>query len=464
MEGWQKNKTKEVTTIVQERVVETATMSQEDGQLIDGLDETEATARRLDSKRKGEENKSRRAKKRKFPRLEGWGDLEDDTNYGESLADWLEEPEVVRSVVEVRVKEPTAVDMIEMETLSMLQRSSKLTEKKLKISDGVRKSKFVFNTRGKLTKKEVVELKRTHNNIFDWVAKEKCKVIEKDNFEQKMKDVDMATIEETALEREERLQRVIVKQKEFQVKKVCMDVLEEMLGRVRQYRTMEMITTMLEGMADQAVEMSMINRMAREAEEYGPNVRNKLELRLTEQRMDEDRAARSMLEEECKEARLEWMEMKRQAWKVKYKQSMDTRLVRSMAELRLEEAIMEMSWLASDEVSPKKLKTRGDQEVRNIKLMIQNHEIGCDVDSIARLVPNGVSPEKLKTSEDLSIKIGYDVKIDNHEGGVDVDIDFEARLVTDEVGPEKLKTSENLSNKFGFEIDNMDTGLAFNQV
>ena len=83
----------------------------------------------------------------------------------------MEEPEVVRSVVEVRVKEPTAVDMIEMETLSMLQRSSKLTEKKLKISDGVRKSKFVFNTREKLTKKEVVELKRTHNNIFDWVAK-----------------------------------------------------------------------------------------------------------------------------------------------------------------------------------------------------------------------------------------------------------------------------------------------------
>ena len=80
MEGWQK-KTKEVSTIVQERVVETATMSQEDGQLIDGLDETEATARRLDSKRKGEETKGRRAKKRKFPRLEGWGELEDDTNY-----------------------------------------------------------------------------------------------------------------------------------------------------------------------------------------------------------------------------------------------------------------------------------------------------------------------------------------------------------------------------------------------
>jgi hypothetical protein len=59
-------------------------------------------------------------------------------------------------------------------------------------------------------------------------------------------------------------------------------------------------------------------------------MRNKLELRLTEKRLDEDRAAKSMLDEECKEARMEWMELKRQAWKVKYMQSMDIRLVRSM--------------------------------------------------------------------------------------------------------------------------------------
>ena len=144
----------------------------------------------------------------------------------------------------------------------------------------------------------------------------------------------------------------------------------------------------------------MINRMAREAEEYGPDIRNKLELRLTEQRLDEDKAAKSMLDEECKEARLEWMELKRQAWKYKYMQSMGTRLVRSVAELRLEDAIMEMSWFASDEVGPKKLKTRGDQDVRNIKLMFQNHEVGCDVDIVARLVSNGVSPKKLKISND----------------------------------------------------------------
>ena len=48
-------------------------------------------------------------------------------------------------------------------------------------------------------------MKRTHNNLFDWVAKEKCKVVEKDHFEMRVQDVDMDTIEETVLEREERL-------------------------------------------------------------------------------------------------------------------------------------------------------------------------------------------------------------------------------------------------------------------
>jgi hypothetical protein len=55
------------------------------------------------------------------------------------------------------------------------------------------------------------------------------------------------------------------------------------------------------------------------------------------------------------------------------------------------------------------------------------------------LVPEEVSPKKLKTSEDLSNEIGYDVDIDNHEVGVDMDINFITRLVPDEVSPRKLK-------------------------
>ena len=116
-------------------------------------------------------------------------------------------------------------------------------------------------------------------------------------------------------------------------------------------------------MADQAVEAAMINRMVKEAEEYGPDARNKLELRLMDQRKDEDRAATSMLEEESKEARLELMELRKQAWREKYKKGQVTKLVRDMVELRLKEAVMEMSWLASDEESPEKLKTREDQDI-----------------------------------------------------------------------------------------------------
>ena len=78
--------------MMQNRVVETVAMGQEDGQHVDGLEEIETTARRHDSKRKGDETNGRKAKKTKFPRLEGWGELEDDTNPGESLTDWLGEP------------------------------------------------------------------------------------------------------------------------------------------------------------------------------------------------------------------------------------------------------------------------------------------------------------------------------------------------------------------------------------
>ena len=52
-----------------------------------------------------------------------------------------------------------------------------------------------------------------------------------------------------------------------------------------------MITTWLGKLTDQAVEGAMINRMVKEAEEYSLDARNKLELRLMEQRKDVDRAA-----------------------------------------------------------------------------------------------------------------------------------------------------------------------------
>ena len=43
----------------------------------------------------------------------------------------------------------------------------------------------------------------------------------------------MDTDEEPVLEREERLQRVIIRQQEFRVKKVCNDILEDVIEMVK---------------------------------------------------------------------------------------------------------------------------------------------------------------------------------------------------------------------------------------
>ena len=56
-------------------------------------------------------------------------------------------------------------------------------EKKKEMSETGKKKRFEFQTRGKITVKESKELKRTHNNIFDWVQKQKKIIKEKDNFE-----------------------------------------------------------------------------------------------------------------------------------------------------------------------------------------------------------------------------------------------------------------------------------------
>ena len=133
-----------------------------------------------------------------------------------------------------------------------------------------------------------------------------------------VKDVDMDITEELALEREERLQRVTIRQQEFRVRKVCKNILEDVIMMVVQYRTVEMATTMVEQMADKAVEDARINRLLREADELGPDIRNRLEQKLIEQRLDEARAAMSLIEEEAREYRLEMMSLRQLTWMNEY--------------------------------------------------------------------------------------------------------------------------------------------------
>ena len=76
----------------------------------------------------------------------------------------------------------------------------------------VRKQKFKFRTRGKLTKEEVVELTRMNKNMFDWVrVVPNIMVAEKE-----MEDDGQEEWLMEAVKKEERLARMETRRKEWE--------------------------------------------------------------------------------------------------------------------------------------------------------------------------------------------------------------------------------------------------------
>ena len=231
-----------------------------------GLGNIEDDLRRQASKRGAEEKIEKKTKKRKFPRLEGWGEgvIEPEDvsvppggrRLDTTLVDTVHEIEPYKMKNSAKQDIQAAVDrdhigrLIDKETELIMKRSKKLQDKKEAISKEVKKKKFVFNTRGKLKKKEVEELKRTHTyNIFSWVKADKQKLAEMDNFEEVASRVDKELLKEvleTDLDRENRLQRVKNRQQEFWTRKMARDMLEDVLDGVRQYRATELSRKLLE--------------------------------------------------------------------------------------------------------------------------------------------------------------------------------------------------------------------------
>ena len=68
--------------------------------------------------------------------------------------------------------------------------------------------------------------------------------------------------------------------REFRAKKVCIDILEEVMKRVKNYRIEETVSTWLVNISDKALEIGDINDLAKQVTEYGPDARNNLELML----------------------------------------------------------------------------------------------------------------------------------------------------------------------------------------
>ena len=238
MEGWTAARKKES----EEEARKTNTTEEEakDKAQMDEFLLVERSTRRLESKRK-ETGQERRKKKMKFDRLVGWGEEAKDQVVSNQQEDGIKLPihqtesrlqEHMNTssihqgdmiswkigstknddeiIFEERITAENKKMLEEIMNAAQNDPKNKLNAQKRKkdISEKVRRKKFVFNTRGKITNKESKELIRTHGNIFDWLQKQNRDIFEKDMFERKEDAEDDINVETDSLEKEMRLEKV----------------------------------------------------------------------------------------------------------------------------------------------------------------------------------------------------------------------------------------------------------------
>ena len=317
----------------------------------------------MESKRKAEEDSGKRkGKKRKFPRLENWGEgghtmdttsmvdtvlREEPVKNKNTTKRDLEARGVTECLGETGRKAQNEVnnqEVIEKETEKMIKRSEKLLERKQAISNEVRKQKFKFKTRGKITKNEEKELRRTHGNIFDWVRKERNAEIEKQEFEKKVDAEDSMEVDERDLEKEDRLSRVVARKRMFLTRRLCQEILEEVLTEASRYRVKEMIDNVMEMVMARAVLESRVNEMIKDAEKQGYEVIAKLEEKLLERRKEEEDAALRLLKEEQKEERLKLQLRRKEEWSMRFWRIQEEGLTTKLRDLKLLEEAIFMDW------------------------------------------------------------------------------------------------------------------------
>ena len=189
----------------------------------------------------------------------------------------------------------------------------------------MQKAKFKYNTRGKLRKDEIIEIKRTHKtNIFDWVKAGQRKIQEMDKFEEmvnKEEDMNVMEVQENTLDREVRLQRVKARQQEFLTRKMAKDILGGVLEDVYMFRSTHTITRLLEYMLEEVTEHAVVNNLFKEVMSTGPGAVAKMEEkclnRFAIKGLVEDLLQRVM-EEEARKERRQVQEQKKQEWQIRW--------------------------------------------------------------------------------------------------------------------------------------------------
>ena len=165
---------------------------------------------------------------------------------------------------------------------------------KIKISEKVRKTKFKFNKRGKLKEKEMIELTRTHKNIFDWVKVVPSILVADKEIEDDGQDTWLREV----MEKEERLVRMESRKKAWEAEYICKDVLEGIMIAVSRSGNERKVRNILEMVVDTAIQESRVRDILTDIKEY--------------------RLESIIMEAMRKEERLKKMLKRQRVWETKY--------------------------------------------------------------------------------------------------------------------------------------------------
>ena len=221
------------------------------------------------------------------------------------------------------------LELLTLETEKMLKGGKRAAKKELKVTVEFKKKKFNFQKKGSLKAEEIVELKRTHTvNIFSWKSADNARRIEENSQAEIAMEIDVGTGEQC--ERQDRLDRVEKRKRVFEARRICMELLEDVVIKATRYRQTEMCKELVEGVMVDTWDVVVVNAIMHSVNNQSMEVRKHLLERLKR--------------EEKKRVRLRRQEDMQNAWRIKW-ENLERQIEQEMSALANYEHLLGGPWL-----------------------------------------------------------------------------------------------------------------------
>lgn len=136
----------------------------------------------------------------------------------------------------------------------------------------------------------------------------------------------------------------MARKKGLLTRRLCQEILEEVLTEASRYRAKEMVDNVMEGVTAKTVLKSTVDGMIKDAEKQGYEVIARLEEKLLERRKEEEDAALRLLKEGQKEERLRLQLRRKEEWSLKFWRIQEEGLTNQLRDLKLLEEAIFMDW------------------------------------------------------------------------------------------------------------------------